>query len=141
MANIARFTPCDEPFNDFLRGFFVRPEGLEAGDTPAQFKVDVTEDQKTYTLRAEIPGAKKEDISVTIDGDQVAISAEVRNEKEVKDGGRVLRAERHYGKLYRAFALGQAIDEAGAEAKYADGVLRLALPKKDAAASKRIAVQ
>jgi HSP20 family protein len=141
MANIARFTPFDETFNDLLRGFFVRPVGLETGDTPAQFKVDVTEDEKTYTLRAEIPGVKKEDIDVMIDGDQVAISAEVRNEKEVKDGGRVLRAERHYGKLYRAFALGQAIDEAGAEAKYADGVLRLTLPKKDAVASKRIAIQ
>ena len=141
MANIARFTPFDETFNDFLRGFFVRPVGLETGDAPAQFKVDVTEDEKTYTLRAEIPGVKKEDINVTIDGDQVAISAEVRNEKEVKDGGRVLRAERHYGKLYRAFALGQAVDEAGAEAKYADGVLRLTLPKKDAVASRRITVQ
>jgi HSP20 family protein len=141
MANIARFTPFDENFNDLLRGFFVRPVGLETGDTPAQFKVDVTEDEKTYTLRAEIPGVKKEDIDVMIDGDQVAISAEVRNEKEVKDGGRVLRAERHYGKLYRAFVLGQAIDEAGAEAKYADGVLRLTLPKKDAVASKRIAIQ
>ena len=141
MANIARFTPFDETFNDFLRGFFVRPVGLETGDAPAQFKVDVTEDEKTYTLRAEIPGVKKEDINVTIDGDQVAISAEVQNEKEVKDGGRVLRAERHYGKLYRAFALGQAVDEAGAEAKYADGVLRLTLPKKDAVASRRITVQ
>jgi HSP20 family protein len=141
MANIARFTPFDEAFNDLVRGFFVRPAGLEARDTAAQFKVDVTEDEKTYTLRAEMPGVKKEDISVTIDGDEVAISAEVRNEKEVKDGGRVLRAERHYGKLYRAFALGQAVDEASAEAKYADGVLRLTLPKKDAVASRRIAIQ
>jgi HSP20 family protein len=141
MANIARFTPFDEAFNDLLRGFFVRPVGLETADTTAHFKVDVTEDEKTYTLRAEIPGVKKEDINVTIDGDEVAISAEVRDEKEVKDGGRVLRAERHYGKLYRAFALGQAIDEAGAQAKYADGVLHLTLPKKDAAPSKRIAVQ
>ena len=141
MANIARFTPFDESFNDLLRGFFVRPVGLEAGDAPAQFRVDVSEDEKTYTLRAEIPGVKKDDINVTIDGDQVAISAEVKNEKEVKDGRRVLRAERHYGKVYRAFALGQAVDETGAQAKYADGVLHLTLPKKDAVASKRIAIQ
>jgi HSP20 family protein len=141
MANIARFTPFDETFNDLLRGFFVRPVGLETGDAPAQFKVDVTEDEKAYTLRADIPGVKKEDISVTIDGDQVAISAEVRSEKEVKNGGRVLRAERHYGKVYRAFALGQAVDETSAQAKYADGVLSLVLPKKDAVASRRIAIQ
>jgi HSP20 family protein len=141
MANVARFTPFDETFNDLLRGFFVRPVGLETADAPAQLKVDVTEDEKAYTVRAEIPGVKKEDINVTIDGDEVAISAEVRDEKKVRDGGRVLRAERHYGKLYRAFALGQAIDEAGAQAKYADGVLHLTLPKRDAAPSKRIAVQ
>lgn len=141
MANIARFTPFDEAFNELMRGFFVHPVGLDTRTAAAPFKVDVTEDEKSYTLRAEIPGAKKEDIHVTIDGDQVAISAEVRNEKEVKDAGRVLRAERFYGKLYRGFALDQAVDEAGAEARYADGVLHLRLPKKDAVAAKRIAIQ
>ena len=140
MANIARFTPFDDAFNDLLRGFFVRPVGLETSVAPAQFKVDVTEDGKAYTLRAEIPGVNKEDINITIDGDQVAISAEVRNEKDIKDGERVLRAERHYGKVYRAFSLGQVVDEAGAQAKYADGVLQLTLPKKAAVASKRITV-
>ena len=141
MANIARFSPFDESFNDLLRGFFVRPVGLETGGAPAQFKVDVTEDEKAYTLRAEIPGVKKEDINITIDGDEVAISAEVRNERDVKEGERVLRAERSYGKVYRAFALGQVVDEAGVQAKYADGVLQLMLPKKAAVASKRINIQ
>lgn len=140
MANIARFSPFDESFNDLLRGFFVRPVGLETGGAPAQFKVDVTEDEKAYTLRAEIPGVKKEDINITIDGNQVAISAEVKNEKEVKDGERLLRAERYYGKVYRAFALDQDVDEAVAQAKYSDGVLQLTLPKKAAAASKRVTI-
>ena len=84
---------------------------------------------------------KKDDINVTIDGDTVAITAEVKNEKEVKDGERVLRTERHYGKLYRAFTLGQAVDEDAAQAKYADGVLELTLPKKAAAQAKRITIQ
>ena len=141
MANIARFTPFDDDFNDLLRGFFVRPVGLETGAAPVQFKVDVTEDEKAYTLRAEMPGMKKEDINITIDGDQVAISADARSEKDIKDGERVLRAERYYGKVYRAFALGQVVDEAGAQAKYADGVLQLMLPKKAAVASKRINIQ
>jgi HSP20 family protein len=103
--------------------------------------VDVSEDEKAYQIRAEIPGVNKEDINVTIDGDTVAISAEVKNEKEVKNGERVLRSERYYGKLYRAFTLGQAVEETGTSAKYSNGVLELTLPKKAAAQAKRVTVQ
>jgi HSP20 family protein len=140
MANIARFSPFDETFNDLLRGFFVRPIGLETSGVPARFRVDVTESEKAYTVRAEIPGVRKEDINITIDGDEVAISAEVKNENEVKDGERVLRSERYYGRVSRAFSLGQEVDEAAARAKYADGVLELTLPKKAAAAARRVTI-
>ena len=140
MANITRF---DEAFDDLLRGFFVRPVSFEGGahTAPVQFRVDVSEDEKAYTIRAEIPGVKKEDINISIDGDQVAISAEVKNEKDVKDGERVLRSERYYGKVYRAFALGQPVDDAAAAAKYQDGILELTLPKKAATQAKRIEIQ
>lgn len=141
MANITRF---DEAFDDLLRGFFVRPVGLEGGAAQpqvAQFRVDVSESENAYTLRAEIPGVKKEDINISIDGDQVAISAEVKNEKEVKDGERVLRSERYYGKVHRAFQLGQTIDQDACAAKYNDGILELTLPKKAATSAKRISIQ
>jgi HSP20 family protein len=141
MANITRFSPFDEAFDDLFRGFFVRPVSYDAPAGAAQFRVDVSENEKAYTLRAEVPGVKKEDINVTIDGDTVAISAEVKHEKHVKNGDRVLRSERYYGKLYRAFTLGQAVEEAGTHAKYADGVLELTLPKKAAAQAKRISIQ
>ncbi|HSD99599.1 MAG TPA: Hsp20/alpha crystallin family protein [Burkholderiales bacterium] len=141
MANITRYNPFDEAFDDLFRGFFVRPVSYDAPAGAAQFRVDVSENEKAYTLRAEVPGVKKEDINVTIDGDTVAISAEVKHEKDVKNGDRVLRTERYYGKLYRAFTLGQAVEEAGTSAKYADGVLELTLPKKAAAQAKRIAIQ
>ncbi len=141
MANITRYSPFDEAFDDLFRGFFVRPVSYDAPAGAAQFRVDVSENEKAYTLRAEVPGVKKDDINVTIDGDTVAISAEVKQEKDVKDGGRVLRSERYYGKLYRAFTLGQAVEEAGTHARYADGVLELTLPKKAAAQAKRIAIQ
>ena len=141
MANITRFNPFDDTIDDLFRGFFVRPLSYEVPAGAAQFRVDVSENEKAYTLRAEIPGVKKDDISITIDGDTVAISAEVRNEKEVKNGDRVLRSERHYGKVYRAFTLGQAVEETGAAAKYADGVLELTLPKKAAAQAKRVTIQ
>jgi HSP20 family protein len=140
-ANITRF---DEAFDDLLRGFFVRPvnfDGNVGQQHMAQFRVDVSEDESAYTIRAEIPGVKKDDINISIDADQVAISAEVKNEKEVKDGERVLRSERYFGKVYRAFQLGQTVDENAAAAKYADGVLELTLPKKAATSAKRITIQ
>ncbi|MFN7085093.1 MAG: Hsp20/alpha crystallin family protein [Burkholderiales bacterium] len=141
MANIIRFDPIDEAFDDLFRGFFVRPISFEGPGTAAQFRVDVSENDKAYTLRAELPGVKKDDINITIDGDQVAISAEVKKEKDVKEGERVLRSERYYGKVYRGFTLDQPVDEAGAGARYVDGVLELTLPKKAAAAAKRITIQ
>jgi len=141
MANIMRYSPFEDAFDDLFRGFFVRPVSFDAPAGAAQFRVDVSENEKAYVLRAEIPGVKKEDINVTVDGDTVAVSAEVKNEKEVKNGERVLRSERYYGKVYRAFTLGQAVDEAGIGAKYADGVLELTLPKKAAAQAKRITIQ
>ena len=140
MATLTRF---DEAFDDLLRGFFVRPVSFEgSGSTAvAQFRVEVSENEQAYVIRAEIPGVKKDDINISIDGDQVAISAEVKNEKEAKDGERVLRSERYYGKVYRAFALGQPVDESAAAAKYSDGILELTLPKKAATQAKRIAIQ
>ena len=141
MANVTRF---DEAFDDLLRGFFVRPvsfEGQAAQSHVGQFRVDVTENENAYVVHAEIPGVKKDDINISIDGDQVAISADVKAGKDVKDGERVLRSERFYGKVYRAFQLGQPVDENAAAAKYNDGILELTLPKKAAASAKRITIQ
>ena len=140
MTNITRF---DEAFDDLFRGFFVRPVSFDGAPAHpvAQFRVDVSESEQAYTIHAEIPGVKKDDINISIDGDQVAISAEVKNEKDVKDGEHVVRSERFYGKVQRAFQLGQAVDEDAAAAKYADGVLELTLPKKAAASAKRITIQ
>ena len=139
--NIKRIDPLDEAFNDLLRGFFVRPMSLEATNQPAQFKMDVREDEKAYVVHAELPGAKKEDIEVSVDGSQVTVSAEVKSENEQKEGERVLRRERYYGKVARSFALGQDIDEAGAQAKFTDGVLELTLPKKAVVSAKRLSIQ
>jgi HSP20 family protein len=142
MANITRYSPLGDAFDELFRGFFVRPVGFEGQPTAGTaFPVDVAENEKAYVLRGELPGVKKDDINITVDGDTVAITAEVKNEKEVKNGERVLRTERQYGKVYRAFTLGQAVDEAAVQAKYADGVLELTLPKKAAVQAKRISVQ
>jgi HSP20 family protein len=141
MVNITRFDPLEDAFESLAGGipmWLPLPEARASA--PTQIRMDVTENDKEYQVLAELPGVKKEEISITINGNQVAVSAEVKHEKDVKNGGTVLRAERYYGKIQRSFALGQEIDEATAQAKYNDGVLELTLPKKAAAATKRLAV-
>jgi len=141
MANLRRYDPIDDLFNDFFKGFLVRPVGGgETASVAPRVKVEVSEQDKAYKVHVELPGVRKDDIHVEIDGDQVAISAEVKQEKDVKEGERVVHSERYYGKLSRAFRLGQDIDEAGAVAKFTDGVLELTLPKKAAASRKHITV-
>lgn len=142
MANIVRFNPFDDSFDDLLRGFFVRPMAVEnETGRPVQFRMDVKEEGNSYVVHAEIPGVKKEDIQVAVEGNQVSISAEVKRQSEEKQGERVLRSERYYGKVARAFTLGAELDSAAAQAKYADGVLELVLPKKSAASSKTLTIQ
>ncbi|MDH5537109.1 MAG: Hsp20/alpha crystallin family protein [Betaproteobacteria bacterium] len=138
---VARFNPLEDPFEDLFRGFFVRPMGMEPWrGRAAPFKVEVTENENAYRVLAELPGMKKEDINVTIEGATVTISAETKQEKEAKEGEKAVWSERYYGKLQRAFTLEQEVDQANAQARYADGVLELTLPKSKAASTKRIAV-
>jgi HSP20 family protein len=141
MANIARYDPFSDLFDDLLKGFLVRPVGFEIEEPLRRVKIDVAEQNGEYKILADLPGVKKDDIKVAIDGDQVSITAETRVERDAKNGERVLHSERRYGKVSRAFRLGQEIDEARASAKYADGVLELTLPKKAAAAVKQLTIQ
>jgi HSP20 family protein len=142
MANISRYDPFGDVFDDLLKGFFVRPVAYEGQPTaPGRIKLDVSEKDGAYVVHAEIPGVKKEDIQVNIDGDQVSISAEARGEKEIREDARVLHRERYYGKVARAFRLGSDIDQSAANAKYADGVLELILPKKADVAGRQLTVQ
>ncbi|MBI2320473.1 MAG: Hsp20/alpha crystallin family protein [Betaproteobacteria bacterium] len=148
MANITRWDPMGElgrfdpfrDFDDFFKGFMLRPvfRGMQA---EPEIRVDITEEDKAYTVKAEIPGVKKDEIQVSIDGNRISISAEVKKEREEKEGKRVIRSERYYGKQYRAFTLGHEIDEAKVEAKYQDGVLELTLPKKAGKEAKKIAIK
>ena len=140
MPNIARFDPFADSFDDLMRLVF-KPVRWEGENQPLQIKVEVEESDKSYKVKAEIPGVKKEDISIQIDGNQVSISAESKQEKDVKENGKVIRSERYYGSLYRSFSLGQDVDQSGASAKYADGILELTLPKKATSASRKLTVQ
>ena len=138
MANITRLDPLD----DLFRGFFVRPVDFN-GTTqqPPTIKMDVKEQGDYYLVHAELPAVKKEDIHVVVDGNQVSISAEIKQEKEVREGERVLRSERYFGKVSRSFQMGQEIDDAKAAAKFNEGVLELTLPKRAASPNKRLTVE
>ena len=142
MANISRYEPFADVFDDLLKGFLVRPVAYEGQPAVAgRIKIDVCEKGSAYVVHAEIPGVKKEDIQVNIEGDQVSISAEAGAEKEVKGDERVLHRERYYGKVARAFRLGAEIDQAAASARFVDGVLVLTLPKKAEAAGRQLTIQ
>ena len=133
MSNLARLNPCNElrdPFSDdFFKGFAMRPMYRLMEGEP-QMRLDLTEDDKNFFVKAEIPGVKKEDIKVSVDGNQVCLSAEVKKEKEQKEGAKVIRSERYFGSVSRTFTLDENVDQAAALAKYEDGVLQLTLPKK-----------
>lgn len=146
MANIARQTPfgltdpfeTTDPIDNLFRGFF-RP--VQMDKRAPQIRMDVKEDEKSYAVHADIPGVSKDDIHVSIDGNNVSISAEVKKNTEQKEGETVLRRERYYGRVSRSFVLENEIDESTANARYQDGVLELVLPKKVAVAAKRLAIQ
>jgi HSP20 family protein len=136
MTQITRYDPLD----DLFRGFFVRPVEMGMPAEAPSIKIDVKEQEKAFLVHAEMPGIRKEDIHIVIDGPMVSISAERKQEKDVKEGERVLRSERYFGKVSRSFQLGQDIDDGAASAKFADGVLELTLPKKAATQSKRLKI-
>jgi HSP20 family protein len=145
MTNITRFDPFSElsrfdprldlmgdPFGNLdslFKGFMVRPVFQGASAAP-QMKLEVTEDDKSYTIKADLPGVKKEDIQMSVDGKQVTIKAEVKKESEKKNGKTLLHSERYYGMVTRSFTLDKDVDQGEAKARYTDGVLEAVLPKK-----------
>ncbi len=139
MANITRYDPFGD-LDDMFKGFMLRPVRLDQ-QQPQIIKMDVKETAGGYVVRADIPGVKKEDIKVDVNGNVVSISAEVKEEKEQKEGARVIRSERYYGSMSRSFSLGQDVDDKAASAKYTDGVLELTLPKKAGSQPGKVVVQ
>ena len=140
MANITRYDPFND-LDDLFKGLFVRPMRFDLDVAPQmRMKIDVTKTDDGYTVKADIPGVSKDDIQVSIDGNEVTISGEIKKESEEKKGEEVLRSERYYGKVSRSFTLPHDVDEAKVVAKYADGVLKLTLPMKSKSASKKITV-
>lgn len=138
---VSRGSLFDDFFKDFTPGFYVRPLHGDGLPQPSQIKVDVKEDEASYTVHAEVPGVPKEDIHVSVEGDVVSLRAEVRQHDEKKDGEKVLRSERYFGAVARSFRLPTELDASQAKAKYDNGVLTLVLPKKQGGSAQRLAIE
>jgi len=140
MQSVISYDPrSDTGYDELFRGFF-KPVRMEGAPTPVAIKMDVSETDNGYVVHSEVPGVKKENIDVAIEGNQVTITAEVKQDWEKKDGDRMLRNERYFGNIYRSFTLPVELDESACEAKYENGVLELKLVKKAAAPGKRLAI-
>ncbi len=141
MTNLVSYDPfTDTGMDELFRGFFA-PVRVEGARTPVTIKMDVTEIADGYMIHAEMPGVKKDDINVEIEGNQVTITAESKREWEKKEGDKVLRSERYYGNVYRSFTLPAELNEALSEAKYDKGVLELKLVRKAPIGGKKLSVK
>ena len=148
MNNITRFDPINElarfdplwNMDDMFNGFMMRPFLRSGVGAEPQMKMDLKESDGKYLVKAEIPGVNKNDIHVSVDGNRVSISAEVKQEKETKEGDRVIRSERSYGMTSRSFTLADEVDQSQVQAKYNNGVLELTLPKKPGSSRKEISI-
>jgi HSP20 family protein len=140
---INRFNPfgdLNDPFkDDFFRNLAWRPMVRLMEDQP-MMRIDLKEDDKQFVVKAELPGVQKEDIKVSIEGNQVALSAEVKREKEEKEGEKILRSERYHGRVARTLLLDESVDQSQASARYENGVLELTLPKAQRSESKLLEI-
>ena len=139
MANNPRSNPFGELLNELSDGFFVRPFARAAGVEPG-IKLDIREDENAFSVVADIPGARKEDIHIDVEGGNVTLRAELKQEKVEKEKEKVIYSERISGMVSRSFSLPGEVDEQRAKAEYRDGVLRLTLPKKLGGQGRRISI-
>lgn len=128
------FSLMDSLFTDWLSARPTTPLVSSA-------RIEVTESSGGYEVRAELPGATKDDIAVEIEGTRVSISARTNSQSEKKEGDKVLYSERTTESYARAFELPQAVDSNAAVARFENGLLTLSLPKKDAPQSRRLSIQ
>ncbi|MDR1310395.1 MAG: Hsp20 family protein [Burkholderiaceae bacterium] len=137
-GELSRFEPfrnIDEIFNSFRLPSWGNMEVVEP-----RIKIDVSETDTAYLVKADAPGISKDDIRVSVEGSQVTIEFEIKKDTEEKEGEKVIRSERYYGHQSRSFSLAQDVDESKAEARYIDGVLSLVLPKKTGGTRKMLTI-
>ncbi len=139
LSELTRFEPfrnLDEIFN----GFRLMPSISNMEIIEPRIKIDVMETEEAYIIKADAPGVEKEDILVSVDGNQITIEFDVKTEKDETKEGKVVRSERYVGRQSRSFSLAKDVDESRSEAKYINGVLELILPKKADSSKKLLSI-
>ncbi len=139
MNPLTRVERLDDIFPEMIRRI-ARPLWL-AQEATNGISLDLWERDKDFQVRAEIPGAKKEDIHVKVDGNFVSINAELKGDKADVAGARMLISETHAGNISRGFSLPQDVDSKGVVAKLEDGILHITLPKREGGGSRAITIQ
>ncbi|HYM48156.1 MAG TPA: Hsp20/alpha crystallin family protein [Burkholderiaceae bacterium] len=131
----------DELFSDFFHRANV--PAARHSNTPAvsRARMDVLDKGGNFEVKVDLPGIRKDDIHVGIEGARVSINAESKDSSETKNGDKVLYSERYSTSYARSFELPADVTEEGADARFEDGVLTLSLPKRAPTVSKRLAVK
>ncbi|AWL13287.1 Heat shock protein 16 [Saliniradius amylolyticus] len=116
-------------FDRFFDNFFA-PSTL-GGDRSSFFtpKVDIHDNKDHYTIVAELPGVKKEDINIQLQDGVLTLEAQAHQENKEEAEGKVIRQERSYGKLTRSFNLGSNVQQGDISANFKDGLLTIKAPK------------
>ena len=143
MVSIVRREPASL-FDEFFSDFFNRTaQAQRQPELPsvARARIDVIDKGDRYEVHVDLPGVKKEDIHVNVEGARVSIAAETKAERNVDNGERVLHTERYAASYARSFELPAEVTEDGAEARFENGVLTLALPRRATVTSKRLTVR
>ena len=126
-------------FQDFFAPLAQGARMLDDG--LAMPRLDVSETEKTFEVRAELPGVKKDDVKVSIDGQRVTIEGECQQANEQRQGEQVVYSERSTRRYQRSFTLPLEVDDTAAEARLENGILALTLPKRQGNAAKRLTIQ
>ncbi len=133
-------------FRDEIDNYFVnslaprKSAGTELWQGDWLPAVDVLEDKEKITVKADLPGLKKDEIDISLNGDILTIKGEKKSEEEVKEKN-YYRAERFYGTFQRSIVLPAAVQEGKIKAAYQEGVLQVELPKKKETKGKKIQIE
>jgi HSP20 family protein len=146
MSAIIRRDSLGNLFDDFFSDYFTRsgwPVAARGADRAATSlpRLDVVDRGDSYAVTVDLPGVKKQDINITVEGSRVAIKAETKAQVERKDGDKLLYTERTAASFARSFELPAEVSEDKADASYENGVLQLVLPKRQQVAGRRLDVR
>lgn len=129
----------DNLFENFWRSSLPVPAGQEGDGLSLRPRVDIFEGEKAYRIEAELPGVRKEDVNINVEGNTLTLSAERQKREGTEPPFHSERYSEH--RFLRSFTLGKDVETDSIEASMADGVLTLVVPKQEASLPRRIQVK